>query len=271
MFSVLRRKYGGTGLGLSISKRLVELMGGNLWVESEPKQGSQFYFSIPIQTGDSRLDWMVPKPTVSLAQRFLYVQDDTNPDECAYREAVTQQCERLGIDVMFYRLDTVTNVLHAAETGEETPLTKLVFDAVLVSSVELAERVRELHHIRHTPITIISKSLHRLDIKSCISLGIASYVNDPNDFASFATALHVALENNMAAPSNMEVQQSYNILLVEDNLINQRLAVKMLEKVGHKITVAQNGLEAVETFAAKPFDIILMDIQVLSLTHTHVA
>ncbi|KAI8148825.1 hypothetical protein BJV82DRAFT_505712 [Fennellomyces sp. T-0311] len=259
------RKYGGTGLGLSISKRLVELMGGRLWVESEPEKGSHFHFVLSVNFGDPNHNWMVPKPSVTLTQRFLCIisEDEENPGmEHDYCELVTAQCKRLNMDVIHTTISDAADDYELLNESISMELQSLGFDAMIVNSIGLVRQLRAIPHIRHTPAMVIQPDLHSIDVKESIALGIASYINNITEFASFATALHVALENNMmASPTNVETKQAFRVLLVEDNLVNQRLAVKMLEKIGHKVTVAQNGKEAVQIFEELPFDIILMDIQ----------
>lgn len=260
------RKYGGTGLGLSISKRLVGLMEGEISVDSEPGRGSSFSFVFPLQLADSNHDWMVPKLSIGLQHCFLYVQSVNNNGTTEDHKLVRQQCSRAGVEVICTYIDEKTQQVYLLDTDRPMSSSELMFDALIVNSLHQVQPMRANPFIRHTPAMVIDCDIQELDIKECISLGIASYINDPWNFASFVSALHMALESNAASNPSLRKQQSLRVLVVEDNFVNRRLAVKLLEKIGHKVTVAENGLEAVKLFATSSFDIILMDIQVNSFS-----
>ncbi|CDH51117.1 histidine kinase [Lichtheimia corymbifera JMRC:FSU:9682] len=258
------RKYGGTGLGLSISKRLVELMGGELWVNSILGQGSQFYFRLPIELGDMDTAHPMVSSTVRppLSQRLLCAYHENDMSADTFSELIAQQCSRLEtLEVVFAEYKEATQALHLLRDGSPLSLNKLTFNALIVNNMDMVRRLRDLPDTQHMPATVVSSELEYLDVKESISIGMTSYINDATDLHSFACALQVTLENNMASSNSPQIQQSLSVLLVEDNIVNQRLAVKLLEKMGHEVTVAQNGQEAVAMYEEESIDVILMDIQ----------
>lgn len=268
IFNRFRRKYGGTGLGLSISKRLVELMGGELWVNSILGQGSQFYFRLPIELGDMDTAHAMASSTVRppLSQRLLCAYHENDMSADTFSELIEQQCRRLEtLEVVFAEYKEDTQALHLVRDGSPLSLNKLTFNALVVNNMDMVRRLRDLPDTQHMPATVVSSELEHLDVKESISIGMTSYINDASDLHSFACALQVTLENNMASSNNPQIQQALSVLLVEDNIVNQLLAVKLLEKMGHKVTVAQNGQEAVAIYEEKSIDVILMDIQVCLL------
>lgn len=267
---ILRRKYGGTGLGLSISKRLVELMGGELWVNSILGQGSQFCFRLPIEYGDTDTAHAMALSTVRppLSQRLLCVYHENDMNTDTFMKVIEEQCRRLEtLEVVFGEFREATQTVHLLCDESSASLSKFTFNALIVNSMDMVRRLRNLPDTQHMPATVVSSDLEYLDVKESISIGMTSYINDASDLHSFACALQVTLENNMASSNNPQIQQSLCVLLVEDNIVNQRLAVKLLEKMGHKVTVAQNGQEAVAMYEEQSTDIILMDIQVCIIHH----
>ncbi|KAI9016400.1 hypothetical protein CLU79DRAFT_837695 [Phycomyces nitens] len=244
------RKYGGTGLGLSISKRLVEAMGGTIWVKSEPEVGSRFYFQVPFQLGDPSQELVLPD--LCVGRRVLYLQQNHGN-----KTMVVHQCGRLKTTVICGLLSPSGERVMSAETGDPFLQDEWAFDGVIVDSVDLVTHMRGLDRIRHTPILVVSPTVGRLDIKECIRLGIEACLPRIHEFAS----LGAALETVFRVSKPIETHQ-LDVLLAEDNLVNQKVAVRILEKAGHRVTVAANGKEAVDLWTANSsFNVILMDIQ----------
>ncbi|GJN78609.1 histidine kinase osmosensor [Purpureocillium lilacinum] len=132
-------------------------------------------------------------------------------------------------------------------------------DAILVDSIDTARSFRALDEFKDLPVVLLAPVVH-VNLKTCLELGITSYMTTPCQLVDLGTSMIPALENR-ATPAIAENTRRLEILLAEDNTINQRLAVKILQKYGHTVTVAGNGLEAVEAVKEKKFDVILMDIQ----------
>ncbi|KAF9481492.1 histidine kinase [Pholiota conissans] len=247
------REYGGTGLGLSISKRLVSLMQGNMWVESEVAKGSRFFFTITSQISHSTIEATLSKMAPFAKRTILFV--DTLFDTTG----VVDRIRELGL-----RPYVVHEVSEVADK-ERCPH----IDTIIVDSLTVTDCIREFEHLRYIPIVLLAPSLPQLNslftVKWCLDKSISSQVTTPVTAQDLSAALISALESNTVSPVSAPNDVTFDILLAEDNLVNQKLAVKILEKYGHTVEIAENGSLAVDAFKArvsqgKPFDIILMDV-----------
>ncbi|KIN99259.1 hypothetical protein M404DRAFT_155633 [Pisolithus tinctorius Marx 270] len=243
------REYGGTGLGLSISKRLVNLMQGNMWVESEVAKGSKFFFTITSQISLSSMESTLQKMQPFHKRAILFI--DTLFDTTG----VVQRIQELGLRL--YHVHDVSDVADKERCQQ--------YDTIVVDSLSMTESTREYEHLRYIPIVLLAPSMPRLNLKWCLDNSISSQVTTPVSAQDLASALISALESNTVSPVAAPSDVVFDILLAEDNMVNQKLAVKILEKYGHSVEIAENGSLAVDAFKArvqqnKPFDIILMDV-----------
>lgn len=228
-------------------------MGGTLWVESMYGRGSQFYFTVKLKQHQTSEQEVIEKLSRFQGRHILYLETTDS------KSNLMEQIAELGLKP--YRVTSIaeaTNMTNAP-TGrsEHAP----PFDTLIVDKMAHAERIREIVHLRFTPIVLITPEVQPLNMKTCIDLGITSCINSPVSTTDLAHALLPALENHVALPSDAAKSASLNILLAEDNIVNQKLAVRILEKFGHNVKIVSNGQLAVQAFQSQSFDLILMDVQ----------
>lgn len=242
----MTRKFGGTGLGLSISKRLVTLMGGDLWVRSKFGKGSSFYFTCVVKLAGGGLGSIEKMLKPYKGHQVLFIDKGLS----GYGKEVSAMMQGLGLVPV-----VVNEERNPATTGSDNP----PYDVIIVESIETARELRSIEDFRYLPIVLLAPVVH-ITLKSCLDLGITSYMTTPCEPIDLGNGMVPALENR-ATPSFADNTRSFEILLAEDNRVNQRLAVKILEKYHHVVTVVGNGLEAVHAVEKKKFDVILMDVQ----------
>jgi len=258
------RKYGGTGLGLSISRHLVGLMGGEMWLESEVGKGSTFHFSVQLQI-DEFPPTARPAPIKMRGRRILVVDDnDTNRRVLAGMLSawdvtpVLAQSGRIAYERLQKEASTFDCILLDAHMPE--------MDGYQLATL-LRQNVSPL-----PPMLMLSSGAMRGDAQRCQAAGISGFFSKPISAEELLAALCRVFDtcppDQPLPPSQLvtrhslrEQQRPLEVLLVEDHPVNQKLAVGLLEKWGHRAIVAGNGQEAVVRYAERHFDVVLMDMQ----------
>jgi len=262
------REYGGTGLGLSITARLVEMMKGRIWVESEMGKGSIFHCLVWLSLSTEPVSRSIPADVSSLKGVNVLVVDDNATN----RRILEESLRAWGMRVT--SVDGGKAALEEMKKGEiaGSPFTIVLVDYVMpeMDGFELAKRIKADPGIADTTVIILTSAGQRGDATRCLELGISAYLIKPINQQQLLETLCGSLQKNAVSktrPSLLtrhsirESKRSLNILLAEDNLINQKLATSLIQRMGHKVSVAQNGRKAIEAIETERFDVVLMDVQ----------
>jgi len=257
------RKYGGTGLGLSICRELVQLMDGEIEVSSKIGQGSTFSFEIPFEVTRHPGAEAVPYNPELAGMRVLIVDDNfTN------RDIYQQMCSGWG-----YRSEAVKDAISALNKMEEALVEGDAFDLLILdqqmpglTGLDLAGLIKSRPELRSAELLLLSSSLDRSESERAAEIGVARALSKP---VKRRTLLEVILETFGVGDPDVKTSVTaspienipMDILLTEDNPVNQSVAIQRLKKLGHKVTLAEDGQQALDYVKKRRYDCILMDIQ----------
>jgi signal transduction histidine kinase/CheY-like chemotaxis protein len=259
------RKYGGTGLGLTIATRLVSMMGGRAWLESQIGRGSRFYFNVRMEAVAKTTEFRTI--TKSLPDARALVVDDNHTN----RRILHATLNAWGVRTTWAESGRQALAKLSSAVEDRRPYQLIVIDKRMpeMDGIELAMRIRGTPEIASIPILMLSSGPHQEDADRYRDLGIYAFLPKPvrrKELLLAAGALlspQSILPKSVKAPADEAVSAKgeVHILLAEDNRVNQAVASRLLAKLGCTLVVANNGHEAVELVTKQSFDLVLMDVQ----------
>ena len=254
------RRFGGTGLGLAISSRLTKLMGGKIWVESEADKGARFYFTTLLKPVTKERSQPSPAECSFEGCSVLVVDDNATSRKILEEILASWRMRPAGVD-------SATAGLNYLKTN---PSDVILLDGDIpgIDSLEVMYKQAGPSRMRSVIVMLTSNGYHDRAVR-CRELGTAASLVKPLRKSDLARAIAAILypdqqpeeEKRPLPESATTVAGPLNILLAEDNLVNQKLAMRLLEKAGHRVSVAETGKEALRQLTDSSFDLVLMDVQ----------
>jgi two-component system, sensor histidine kinase and response regulator len=264
----MTRKYGGTGLGLAISSRLVSMMGGKIWVESDSGCGSIFHFTARFRMQKTSHRKYEAVGIDALQSLPVLIVDDNATNRRVLQEMVLTW--GMVPTLTEGGREALTLIERAATRRSPYPIVLLDAQMPAMDGFAVAERIRENTNLQKIAIIMLTSAGQRGDSARCKELGIKAYLTKPIKRSDLLQTIKDVLgEQAIAEKSNSVItvhslrdsRACLRILLVEDNRVNQAVAIGMLEKRGHQVVVAGNGRRALEMLSTSTPDLVLMDVQ----------
>jgi CheY-like chemotaxis protein len=262
------RNYGGTGLGLIISRRLTELMNGKMWVESNGEGGSNFFFTIMAKAAPASpqsCQQEQDRPLQLQGKRLLIVEDNAT-----HRKILALQAQSWGM--LAHPTESGADALKLLNLRGHFDLAILDMQMPEMDGLTLAQKIREFPEYRELPLVMLSSlNISRSEIEAA-GVDFAATLNKPIGHFQLQDVLVQILSEHsdraIAIPKSKSANYDFDratfplrILLAEDNLVNQKVAIHMLKRIGYQADIVMNGLEAIERLHDRPYDVILMDLQ----------
>jgi two-component system, sensor histidine kinase and response regulator len=264
------RKYGGTGLGLTISKKLTKLMSGDIGVESQEGQGSQFWFTAVLEKQPDQKEKMMASPKDIRNLRILIIdQNETN------RQVLGAQLGAWGCryDAACCDEEAIEHLRAAVETKDPYQIAIIDLQMSNMGTKQLGQRIKQDPDLQSTILVLMTAMGHRGDAGHFEKIGFAAYLTKPVKQAYLFDCLSLVSGNhqpdgnrpatNLVTIHSLSENKKHQerILLVEDNIVNQKVALSFLGKLGYQADVASNGHEAIHVLKKCPYALVLMDCQ----------